>query len=328
VTVPLTVPVPANRPTFLDAPRCRDLAALDADVAVLGVPHGVPYGTEGMQAPSAAATRTVREQSLRFAGERDSWDFTFGGELFAGRAVRIADCGDVAMEPGDFAGNAARTEAAVRAILARGAFPLVLGGDHAIPIPVMRAFADGPPLCVVQFDAHIDWRDERFGVRDGLSSPMRRASELPSVTAMAQIGVRGTGSARRREVEAALAWGSVIVPAAALHRDGPAAVAARIPAAERYYVTFDMDGMDPAVAPGVGAPAFGGITYDEAVALLRGVAARGRVVGFDLVEIVPAADVRDLTSLLGARLALDLLGALAWAGQIGAASPPTDHAAG
>jgi agmatinase len=312
----LTVPAPAGTPTFLGVPACTDLDALDADVAVIGVPHGVPYDLANMQGPSAGAPRAVREQSLRYAGEVwTNWDFTFGGPLFNGVPLRIVDCGDVVMRPGDFAGNSARTTAAIAAILDRGAFPLVLGGDHAIPIPVMRAFDGRGDLCVVQFDAHIDWREERLGVREGLSSIMRRGSELECVTAMAQIGMRGIGSARREEVEAALAWGSVIVPAADLHRDGPEAVLARIPAADRYYITLDMDGMDPAIAPGVNDPSYGGITYDEATALMRGLAARGRIAGFDLVEIVPAADVRDLTSYLGARLALNLLGAMAWAGQ-------------
>lgn len=313
----LTIPVPADQPTFLDSPRCGDLAELAADVAVLGVARGVPYDPEEAESPSAAATRTVREQSVRLAPEVDSWDFTFGGEVFAGRAVRIVDCGDVRTVRGDDAGNAARTTAAVRAVRARGAFPLVLGGDDSIPIPVMRAWAGAEPMCVVSIDAHIDWREERFGVREGLSSIMRRASELDSVTAMAQIGLRGAGSARRAEVDAARAFGSVLVTAAELRRDGVAAALGRVPAADRYFITFDMDGMDPGIAPGVIAPTFGGLAYDNAHALLRGLAAKGRVVGFDLVEIAPAADPGDLTSLLGARLALDLLGALAWEGQIG-----------
>jgi agmatinase len=277
----------------------------------------VPYAPEDPREPSAAAVRTVREQSLRFADAPAHWDFTFGGELFAGRDVRIVDCGDVAMVPGDLVGNAARTTAAVRAVVDRGAFPLVLGGDDSIPIPVLRAWTGYAPMCVVAIDAHIDWRAERFGIRDGLSSNMRRASEIDSVTAMAQIGIRGGGSARREEVEAARAFGSVIVTAAELRRDGPGAALARIPAAERYYLSIDIDGLDPAIAPGVLAPAFGGVSYEDAGALVRGIAAKGRLVGFDVVEIVPEADVHDRTSLLGARLALDTIAALAWTGQLG-----------
>jgi agmatinase len=312
----LTTPVPEGRPTFAMAPR-GDLATLDADIAVLGVPHGVPYDMDNLRAPSAAAPAAVREQSIRCGHWLDHYDVDFGGPLFAGRDVRLVDCGDVAMTPGDFAGNSARTASVVRANLDRGAVPFVLGGDHSIPIPVMRAFAEQPPFCVVQLDAHLDWREERRGVRDGLSSPMRRASELPNVSGMAQIGLRGIGSARTEEVEAALAWGSVLVRAADVHRDGVAVALARIPPAERYYITLDVDGLDPAIAPGVNDPGFGGLTYDEAFGLLRGVAERGRVIGFDVVEIVPAVDVQQLTSLVAARLTLNLMGALVWQGQIG-----------
>jgi agmatinase len=311
------LPVPDDLPTFLGAPRAADPAWLDADVAVLGVPHGVPYHDDEPESPSAAATRTVRAASLHYAGELHHHDFTFGGEIFAGRSVRIVDCGDVAGPPDDTAGNARRTEAAVRRILDRGAFPLVLGGDDSIPIPVIRGFADRTkPMCVVQIDAHLDWRDERFGVREGLSSPMRRASELPFVQGMIQIGLRGVGSARRAEVEEARAWGSVLVTVPDLRRDGIGTALARLPAGDAF-VTFDMDAIDPTLAPGVGSPSFGGLTYDEATELLRGVAARRRVVGFELTEIQPERDVRGQTSALGARLALNLLGALAWSGQIG-----------
>jgi agmatinase len=219
------------------------------------------------------------------------------------------------MQPGEYAANAAATTDAIRAILSRGAVPIVLGGDHAIPIPVVRAYADLAPIVVVQLDAHIDWREEINGVTQGLSSTMRRISEMPWVTGMAQIGMRGFGSARQAEHDAALAWGSVLVRAEALHEHGVDATLARIPDAERYYITFDADGLDPSIAPGVLNPAFGGIDYFEATNLIKGMAGKGRIVGFDFVEVVPAADVRDLTSLLAARLILNAIGAMIQNGQ-------------
>jgi agmatinase len=254
---------------------------------------------------------------MRLASFLTHYDFDFQGPLFAGREVRIVDCGDVAMVPGDFAGNSARTTAAIAQILVRGAVPVVLGGDHAIPIPVMRAYEHHGPIFIVQLDAHLDWRDERFGVREGLSSPMRRASEMGWVQGMVQIGLRGLGSGRQQEYHDARAYGSILVGAEELRSDGVAAVLEHIPAAEHYYITFDADGLDPAIAPGVGAPAFGGLTYFEASNLLRGVARKGRVVGYDFVEVVPSVDVMDLTSLLAARLTLNLIGEMAHQGQIG-----------
>ena len=191
-------PVPLGKATFLDSPRCDDLDTLDADVAIIGVPFGYPYDLEGLTSPSSSAPAALRQQSVRHVPFLSHYDYDFGADLFAGREVRIVDCGDVAMQPGDFAGNAAATTTAVKAILDRGAVPIVLGGDHAIPIPVFRAYEGQEPMVVVQLDQHIDWREERNGVTQGLSSTMRRASEMPWVSGMAQIG-----SARRRQRPAA-----------------------------------------------------------------------------------------------------------------------------
>lgn len=166
----------------------------------------------------------------------------------------------------------------------------------------------------MQLDAHIDWREERYGVREGLSSPMLRASELSCVTGMAQIGMRGMGSAGPQEVKDALAWGSVIVTAAEVRERGVAATVERIPTADRYYITFDADGLDAAIAPAVLDPGFGGLSFPEAAGLLRGIARKGTVVGYDIVEVVPAIDVHGLTSLCVARLTLLLMGEI-WRGR-------------
>lgn len=312
-----TRPVPDDQPTFAGFPRWHDLDTLDADVAIIGVPYGVPYDMEGSRSPSSTAPRAIREQSFRWSGSLAHYDHDFGGDLFAGRDVRIVDCGDVAMVPGRYDENNAATTAVIRAVLDRGAVPIVLGGDHSIPIPVMQAYEGTGSMCVVQFDAHLDWRDEIGGVSLGLSSPMRRASERSCVNGMAQIGIRSAGSGRQQEFDAARAFGSVVIGAAELHRDGIDAALSKIPASDRYYITFDADGLDPSIAPGVGYPSFGGLTYYQAFDLLRGVAAMGNIVGFDFVEVVPALDVRNLTSMLAARLTLNLIGAMAHTGQIG-----------
>ena len=302
-------------------PRCKDLRTLEADVAVIGVPFGVPYDlrTAASQSLGPAA---LREQSMRYVPwYATHYDFDFGGELFAGRTVRVVDCGDVAMAPGRWDENSRATTDAIQEILGRGAVPFVIGGDDSIPIPVLRAYAEQKPMCVVQIDAHIDWRDEREGIRDGLSSPMRRASEMPWIRGMAQIGIRGFGSARRAEFDDARAYGSVLIGAADVHRAGVEAVLARIPAADRYFITFDADALDPSIAPAVASPAFGGLTYDEVTGLLRGIAARGNIAGFDVVEIMPELAGGDLTCRIAVRLILNLLGALAHAGRLGGRPP-------
>jgi agmatinase len=311
------VPVPLGIPTFLDAPRCDDLDSLEADVAIIGVPFGYPYDLAGLTSPSSSAPAALREQSVRWASYVTHYDYDFGSDIFAGREVRIVDCGDVAMIPGDFAGNAAATTAAVNAILDRGAVPIVLGGDHAIPIPVFRAYEGRGSMVIVQLDQHIDWREERNGVTEGLSSTMRRAAEMPWVSGMAQIGLRAVGSARQQEVDDALAYGSVQVRAEELHEVGVDAILDRIPPADRYYITFDADGLDVPIAPAVLTPGFGGITYYEASNLLRGLARKGKIVGYDIVEIVPSLDIANITSHVCARLTLNLIGEMAHQGQIG-----------
>jgi agmatinase len=310
-------PIPTGEPSFIDAPRCSDLSTLEADIAVIGVPNGWPYDMAAVTSPSSPAPRTIRQQSNRYAPFLTHFDWDFDGPLFAGREIRVVDCGDVLMLPGQFAENSRCTTAVVNAILDRGAIPIVLGGDHAIPIPVFRAFEGRGDMVVVQLDAHIDWREERNGVTEGLSSTMRRASEMPWITGMAQIGLRGIGSARQPEADDARAYGSVLIRAEEVHEQGFEAIVRRIPPSPRYYITFDADGLDPAIAPGVNDPGFGGLTYYEATNLLKGIASKGKVVGFDFVEVVPSADILDLTSLLAARLTLNLMGALVHQGQVG-----------
>jgi agmatinase len=314
---PRLSPTPNQAPTFLEMPRCIDLATLDAEIAVIGVPYTVPYNLKASRQPSSLAPETIRSQSTRLAPFLGHYDFDFDGPTLAGLNVRIVDCGNVAMRPGRYAENATNVTEVIETILLRGAIPFVLGGDHAVPIPVWQAYRNIKPIYIVHVDAHIDWRDEREGVRDGLSSPMRRASEMAWVTGMAQIGIRGVGSARIEEVEAAKAYGSLIIKAEEVHELGVEAALERIPSGSCYYITIDADGLDPTIAPGVGSPAYGGLNYSQVLRLIRGVAEKGVVVGYDIVEVQPEVDVGHITSYLAARLTLATIGALAHSGQIG-----------
>jgi agmatinase len=302
----------------MNAPRCDDLNTLEADIAVFGVVGGTPYDMEGAKFPAGGATQSIRQQTTRYPALLPHYDFDFGGPLFANRDIRVVDCGDVAMTPGAFAENTRATEEVARTILQRGAVPFALGGSHEISIPIFNAFADREPFYIVQIDAHYDWRDEVNGVHDGLSSVMRRASEMPNVLGMAQIGLRGVGSARQAEADAAAAYGkSLIIGAEEVHRVGIENVIDRIPDYDRYYFTFDIDGMDPVIAPAVGTAAFGGLDYYEAFHLLRGVAQKGRIIGFDLPVVRPHLDVGDRTSRLAARMMVSMIGWMAHTGQIG-----------
>lgn len=287
---------------FLGAPVETDLARLDADVAVIGLPFGSPYSSPGATVGCADAPAAIRRRSARLARFRGHWDFDLDAPLLDPvTGPRLVDVGDVPGAPADGASNHAASEAAVRAILDRGAMPIALGGDDSVPIPFLRAFVGRGPLTLVQVDAHLDFRDEVDGVRDGYSSPMRRASEMSHVGRIVQIGLRGTGSARPRDVEAARAAGNLLVTARAVHERGVASVLAAIPRGP-VVLAFDADGLDPSVCAAVSAPAPGGLSYDEALALVRGL--RPRLVGAVFTELLPDRDPGEIGTLAVLRLVI------------------------
>ena len=213
---------------------------------------------------------------------------------------RLVDCGDVAGEATDGAANGHRITDAVAALLDRGAIPVCIGGDDSVPIPILRAFEGRGPITVLQVDAHLDFRDEVDGVREGYSSPMRRASEMQHVARIVQVGLRGVGSARPSDVADALAAGNVLVTARQVREGGVASVLGQFAPDERIFLSFDCDGLDPSVMPAVSAPSPGGLTYAEASDLVRGIGPR--LAGAAFTEFVPALDRDELCALVVARL--------------------------
>jgi agmatinase len=255
------------------------------------------------------APTAVRQATDRFCRSLERYDFDFGGPLLDGRNIKMVDCGDVPGDARDLGGHYRRAEQAVRKILAAGALPITIGGDHGVPIPVLRAFEGRGPITLVHIDAHLDWRDEVNGVCEGYSSPIRRASEMPHIDQIFQIGIRAQGSARPEEVEAALAYGAKIITAYELHDVGMEAVLARIPDGGRYYLTIDADGLDPSVMPAVAGPAPGGVNFHQARKLIHRLVGKGRVVGMDIVEITPKADINRISCITAGRLIMNLIGA-------------------
>ncbi len=318
MTLPLThIPERGFIP-FIDAPVCADLSALDADVAVLGAPYAIPYTMD--QSAVYAGPKHIRETSMRFARAlAQGWNFDFGDTL---GPVRIVDCGDTPGDPMDHRGNAARVTEAVRTILSRGATPIVFGGDDAAPIPVLRAYRDFGPVVVVQIDQHLDFKDEVNGVREGYSSPMRRASEMEWVSGIVQIGLHGMGSALASDVADARAAGNVLITERDAHERGIEWVLDQIPADAQYFITIDVDGLDSSILPACSHPEPGGLTLHEALDLLTGLPRRGRVVGMDVVELVPAHDIHGLSGRTIGRLVLALIHAMAQAGQFRRAQSP------
>jgi len=184
-------------------------------------------------------------------------------------------------------------------------------------VPALRAYEGRGPITIIHIDAHLDWRDHVNGVRDGYSSPIRRASELPWIEGAWQIGLRGVGSAREEEVADARKWGSNLITAWDLHEMGIAALLEQLPTGKNVYLTIDADGLDPTIMPGVIAPVPGGVTFVQARGIIRHAVMKNRLVGMDIVEIAPERDVGGLTAITAGRLITNMIGCAVRAGYFG-----------
>ena len=291
-------------PTFLMAPLCLDLDRLEVDIAVIGMPYdmGTSVNTGARFGP-----RGVRTASTYNCYAHEGWYDPIRRETYLGDPWRIVDCGDIDVLHTEQRRSFINCEAAIRKILSKGAIPFVIGGDHAITTPILRAFDGYDDLCVVQFDAHLDFTLEPHGIHEGPGSPMRRASEMAHVSHIMQIGIRGIGSSQLSDFRDAEANGNVILTSRDVRRMGTDAVIEKIPQAKHYYITFDIDGLDPSIAIGTGSPVPFGLLYEEASAIIEGVAKKGSIVGMDVVEISPPCDVQNMTSMYGAQLMLDAM---------------------
>ncbi len=299
-----------EKTTFAGFPARPPGEDLTADIAIIGIPHGTPYEANG-PGPSSQSPAAIRSASIRYAAMRGNHDFDLGGPLLNHRAIRVVDCGDVPGDPGDPAGNRRRATNAAREILDAGAVPIVLGGDDSIPIPFFRAYEGRGPVTLIQIDAHIDWRDDVRGVKEGYSSTMRRASEMAWIDRIVQVGMRGVGSAGESELRDAQAAGVRIVTARQLHAGGVGQVLERIPAGARCLITLDFDGLDPSYMPAVNAPVPGGIGYWQLIDLIHGIARNGPLAGVDLVELAPYKDIGNLSALAAVRIIFNIIGMLA-----------------
>ena len=292
--------------TFAKRPICTDWDNIDADVAILGIPYdmGTQYRSGARFGP-----RAIREASTLFSfGHSGAYDHEDSIVYLPRDKVRIVDIGDSDVIHTDTTSSHANAEFAVRKILNSGALPVILGGDHAVNIPCVRAFQHHGPIHIVQIHAHMDFVDVRHGVREGHGNPMRRAAEQDYVTGLTQIGIRNVSSTAREGYEDAISRGATIISVRQARRLGTAGVLERIPARKRYYVTIDIDGFDPSIAPGTGTPSHGGFLYYEVMEILQGLVKRGDIVGIDLVEVSPPYDPSGVTGFLAAQILLNFLG--------------------
>jgi agmatinase len=291
--------------TFGKRPWVADWSRIEADAAILGAPFDM--GTQ-YRAGARFGPRAVREASTLFSfGHAGAYDHE-DDRTYLGPGVRIVDIGDADIVHTDTEQSHANIETGVRAILQAGALPVVIGGDHSVNIPCIRAFAGRGPIHILQIDAHLDFVDERHGVRHGHGNPMRRAAEQDHVTGITALGIRNVSSTAREGYAAARAMGGDYLSVRQVRRLGVAGVMARIPADARLYITIDIDGFCPSIAPGTGTPSHGGFLYYEVLEVLQAAARAHAVVGIDLVEVAPDYDPTGSTAILAAQVLLNLLG--------------------
>lgn len=300
--------------TFLDLPYVDTADNIDADIAVIGMPYGDPYSADELVNDQTNAPTAVRRASMRLCQSLDRYDFDVGGTVFDGQPIKMVDLGDIPADLSDLSSHYRQAEQVIRSLVNQGVLPISIGGDHGIPIPILRGLDSFGPVTIIHLDAHLDWRHEVNDVTEGFSSTIRRASEMSHIGEIFQLGIRGSGSARPQEVEDALKHGANIITHAEWEDMGTAALLDKIPDGQNFYITIDADGFDPSVMPAVALPQPGGIKYRQAIDLLKGVVKKGRVLGMDIVEITPERDVNEISSITAGHLILNLIGAAVRAG--------------
>lgn len=293
---------------FMGATKEGDLTK--ADLVVFGAPHGTPYPVIDNK-PYASAPDTLRSALEEDAQWLDHWDFDLGGPLLGDGGFVVADAGNLETSPLDGDGNRHLIREATAQIVGGGAIPVMIGGDDSTPIPFIESLKPLGPLTIIQIDAHIDWRDERYDEPMGFSSTMRRVSEMDHVENIIQVGIRGLGSARRTEVETAQNWGARIVTAREFHQDGIDSVLKHLKSNTNCMITLDCDGLDSSIMPAVMAPTPGGLSYIQSIDLINAVSKKANLVAFDLIEFVPQRDRDGTSAFTAARILANVLGCLA-----------------
>jgi agmatinase len=300
--------------SFMRAPVCHDLARLDADVAILGAPtdEGSPWKPGSRFGP-----RKIRELSVKYAGygpeqnQRGYYDLEEDRRYleYERQHRRIVDCGDSDIVYTNVRRTFDNITADVRAILRAGALPVVIGGDHAVTYPVVRAYQER--LNVVHFDAHLDYRPFVHGVQWANGNPIRNVSQLRHCHHIIQVGIRSLRTSQA-DVADSRARGNDIVTIPEFRRrgpKGPQAIVDRLPPGEPVYVSIDIDVLDLPLVPGCASSEVNGLSYDELRQTLFAIARAREVIGFDLVEVNPMLDVAsDNTSLIAAQLVIEFLG--------------------
>ncbi len=292
--------------TFGKYPYLEDWDNINADVAVMGAPFD--FGSQ-FRSGARMGPRGIREASTLFSfGHGGAYDHEDDITYLPSDSTKIVDIGDADIIHTDTIKSHENIKLGVKKIIEAKAIPVILGGDHSINIPCIDAFEDQESIHVIQIDAHLDFVDERHGVRFGHGNPMKRASEKSYVSGMTQIGIRNVSSTAKEGYIDARAKGSKIFSVRHLREMGIDKILEQIPKDKRYYITIDIDAFDPSIASGTGTPSHGGFYYYEILELLDGIIKQGKVVGLDLVEVAPDYDLTNSTATLAAQLLMNTIG--------------------
>ena len=275
-----------NTKSFLDLPILSDWSNLNHKAVVFGAPFGKPYNTQGFPNNQSTAPDRLRDASPRILIDQNAIDLDLETESTLA-SISVADGGNIPLRDNDIDQHYSEIEGAVRYLVDRGVLSVSIGGDDGITNPVLRGLDPLNDVTVIQIDAHMDWKNERFGEKDGYSSPMRRASEMAHISGVHQLGIRSYGSATAQDLKDAKDWGAKIYLAKDIHENGIELFLNELPEAGKFFITLDVDGLDPSVVPGTVALSPGGLDWMQVVACFEGISKKGQIIGLNVVELAP-----------------------------------------
>jgi agmatinase len=284
----------AGNLTFLRRPRTRDISGADIVIS------GLPFDAATTFRPGARfGPAAIRAASVQLA-ELSTRAFPFDIDPFA--TLAVADWGDCYLDAGHSEQTVDRIVSHTRAMLSQASMMVTLGGDHFVTYPLLKAHVEKfGPLALIHFDAHVDtWPDDGERLDHGSMFLRAKREGLIDVEHSVQIGIRSFSTQDE---------GFMIVDAPWIHEHGPKAALARVLETvgnRKAYLTFDIDCLDPAFAPGTGTPVPGGLSTAQALAIVRGLGSVD-IIGMDVVEVAPAYDHAEITALAAATIAHDFI---------------------
>ena len=293
--------------TFCKAPLETKLDKVDADIAVLGIPYD---GATAMRPGSRQAPRAIRDASGRFGflgKEKTNGFYDINRNKTFLKDIKLVDCGDVDIMYFKEQENLLKIKNSVTQLLNKNCLPVILGGDHSISYPVLSAYEKFEPLTVILFDAHLDYRNEIAGLKLTNNSPFRRAYELGFIKQIINFGIRGIKSTEK-DIIKSREHGHLIFSNYDIFDNSLASIMSKIPEdIGNYYISIDIDGLDPSIAPGTESPEAEGLSFRDVKQIGIELSKRGNLVGLDLVEVNPYLDHSELTQHIAVQLLIEVM---------------------